>query len=134
MPPRTVLHINAIKEVKLSAIVAAAVQDKAGTKWLRIAGVRFAGAEPICFTEVFIHPRFSPMLFDLKAGMALTATVYSLVASASGETISQAEQEITGRPMPRSAASRLNQSVGAPALLFTAPLSERCEQGWWSVP
>ena len=118
-PRRPYYEISAIRDIKLSNIVAAAVRGEAGAKWPRITGVRFAGAEPICATEVFIHPRFSHMLSDLEVGMALTATLYTMVASASGEAISQAEQEITGRPMPPGQALQLNQPIGAPALLFT---------------
>ena len=114
----TVLSIGSIKEIALSARVAGILHTEAGTRWLHVSGVRFAGEDRICATEVFVHRRFIPLLGDLSAGAPLSATIYTLVASRSGETIAGAEQEIAARPLPRGAAEDLGLAKGAPALLF----------------
>jgi DNA-binding GntR family transcriptional regulator len=114
----TVLSIDTIKEITLPARVASVLHTEAGTQWLHVTGVRFAGADRICATEVFVHRRFIPLLGDLAPQTPLSATIYTLVATRSGETIAGAEQEIAARPLPRGAANDLGLAKGSPALLF----------------
>jgi len=113
-----VLSIQAIKEISLPARVASILRAEAGAQWLHVTGVRFAGEDRICATEVFVHRRFIALLSDLAPKMPLSATIYTLVASRSGETIAGAEQDIAARPLPRNAADDLGLAKGSPALLF----------------
>jgi DNA-binding GntR family transcriptional regulator len=110
-------------DVRESGIVAiddeeaAVLKAPAGSRWLRIRGVRWnpARTETISYTSVYIHVRFVPLLADVSEA---EGPIYALVEARSGEAIAEAIQEITACALPAAIAKPLNVRPGAPAMRF----------------
>lgn len=87
------------------------------SRWIRIDGIRMNNlrTDVICYTTVFVHPRFAPYLEDVRSA---SGPIYGLVESRSGEAIAESVQEISAQPMPRYAAKHLGVPTGTPALRF----------------
>lgn len=88
-----------------------------GSRWLRIAGVRWTGGhdEALCWTTVFVNARFAALLGDVRTA---PGPIYALIESRSGEVIAEAVQEIAARPLPPRGAKALGMRAGVPTLRF----------------
>lgn len=111
----TTLDVTGSALVTLDDADAATIRWPAGTRWLRITGVRWTAdrAEKVCHVTVFAHARFAGLLAD--AGRH-GGPIHALIEAGSGERVAEAVQEISAAPMPAAAARVLGGRAGAPAL------------------
>lgn len=103
--------------VSLDDDAAELIPAPAGSRWMRISGVRWTAerTEPICHTTVYVHTRFAHHLHDVRT---TPGPVYALVEARSGEMIAEAIQEIAARPLPAVAARALKLRAGSTAMRF----------------
>lgn len=114
----TQLEIGEKAVVALAAADAAFVQAAAGSRWLRLKGVRRAveGGDVICHSTIFAHGRFAAVLADVaRPG----GPIYGLIESRTGEHVAEASQEISGGPLPAEAARVLKMAGDATAIRVT---------------
>jgi GntR family transcriptional regulator len=111
----TRLHIAEMEVRPLAPEEAEDVPAQAGSRWLRISGVRRTvdQGEPISFSVVFVHGRFAAVLSDLHQW---TGPVYAAIEQRTGEHVTEARQVITGGPMPAPAARSLGLRPGSPGI------------------
>lgn len=111
-------------EIEEQAIVSIDAPDSgfvnvpAGSRWLRLRGIRcLAGGDIVIgHATIFVHCRFAPILAEVRRP---TGPIYSLIEAASGEIVHEAEQRISAGPVPAIAASRLNLKTGETAIRVT---------------
>jgi GntR family transcriptional regulator len=111
----TRLHIAEMEVRPLAPEEAEDVPAQAGSRWLRISGVRrtVEQDEPIAFSVVLVHGRFAAVLSDLREW---TGPVYVVIEQRTGELVMEARQVITGGPMPAHAARALGRRPGSPGI------------------
>lgn len=111
----TALEVTGSELATLDAAEAAILRWPAGTRWLRIRGLRWTADRTgkVCDVTIYAHARFAALLGDVgRAGVP----VHALIESRSGERVAEAVQEISAAPMPAAAARALGSRAGAPAL------------------
>lgn len=120
----THLEIKSVERVVIDHELADAVGGEEGSRWLLIKGVRFTrrGGEPICVTYSYIPERFDWIEPEIPT---CVGPFYALLESRSGETISEAEQEIRAEPMPEDVAAALGVAPGTFALQLLRRYSSR---------
>jgi GntR family transcriptional regulator len=93
------------------------VSTPPGSRWLRIVGTRWDSGRqtPICFTMVFTHMRFAPLLSDVQTA---PGPIYDLIEQRSGERIHEAIQEIAAEPSSRVVANALGIRQGVATMRF----------------
>jgi len=113
----TKLDIAEMVTVSLGEEEAELIPAPVGSRWLRIAGVRWSAdaREAICYSLIFVHNRFASALKEVRQS---TGPIYALIEARSGEVVAEALQEIAGRPLPSRAAGSLKLRAGSPALRF----------------
>lgn len=113
----THLEIAESGVVSINGEEAALIGAPVGSRWMRLSGVRWnpTHSEAISYTTVYIHVRFLPLLDDVREA---EGPIYALVEARSGETITEAIQEITGCTLPPAIAKPLHVPSRAPALRF----------------
>lgn len=111
----TRLEVAASETVALDEAEAEALRWPAGTRWLRMTGLRWTadGREKVCHVTLYVHARFAALLGD--AGRQ-DGPIYALVEARSGERVAEALQEVSAAPLPAAAARALDARPGAPAL------------------
>jgi GntR family transcriptional regulator len=89
----TTLMIESSEMLEINASEAQLVEGEEGETWLHLRGRRHAPAskEPICATELWIHPAFRSIK-GLQG--ALTGAVHAMIEKQFGEVITSVEQEI----------------------------------------
>lgn len=89
----TTLFIESSEMVEMNPLQAQLVEGDAGETWLHLRGRRHvpASQEPICVTELWIHPAFRSVK-GLKG--ALSGAVHAAIEKQFGEVITSVEQEI----------------------------------------
>ena len=102
----THLEIADIAVVSLSDEEAEWVPALAGSRWLRIGGVRRVAqsGEEISVSVVLVHLRFAAVLADIRER---SGPIYATIEERTGERVIEARQEITAGPVPRTAAAAL---------------------------
>jgi GntR family transcriptional regulator len=108
----TRLEISDVSVATLSEDEADEIPAVAGSRWLRIKGVRrtTANAEDISYSIVFVHLRFASVLTDIRER---TVPIYATIEERTGESVIEARQEITGGPMPSVASTALGLKAGS---------------------
>jgi len=111
----TTLEVTGSEPVALDAADATTLRWPAGTRWLRITGIRWTAdrAEKVCHVTIFAHARFAALLGDVGRD---ATPVHALIETRSGERVAEAVQEVSAAPMPAAAAKALGGRAGAPAL------------------
>ena len=109
------LEIALLDVVTIDAQEAEEVQVPAGSRWLRIDGLRRSTAqqEVVCWTHVLVHLRFAGLQKEIRSARG---PIYALLEQRSGEKVASALQEISARPLPAQAARALSLRPGAPGL------------------
>lgn len=113
----TYFAVSSAEMVAIDEAEGSYVRAPAGSRWLKIIGVRWNAErdQPISYVNVLVHARFAPLLEDVRlAGGA----IYGLVEARSGETIAEAIQEISALVLPSAAAKALGRARGASAMKF----------------
>ncbi|AMD44115.1 GntR family transcriptional regulator [Bordetella holmesii] len=123
----TTLVIEARETVEIDAERARALHATAGETWLHLRGRRHAGnpQEPICTTEIWIHPAFRSI-----QGMhgPLKGAVHAQIEQHFGEVIAAVEQEIRAIVLTNADALALNAQPHTAALLVTRKYRNRRNQ------
>jgi len=111
----TTLEVADSEMVVLDEPQAATLRLSAGTRWLRIAGLRLTAdrTDRVCHVTIHAHARFAGLLGDVGRE---ASPVHALIEARSGERVAEAVQEISAAPMPAAAARALASRAGAPAL------------------
>lgn len=111
----TKLDIAEISLQPLSSEDAEIVPAPVESRWLRIVGVRRTAdhREAICYSMVFVHGRFEPVLNDLREQ---SGPIYANIEERTGEIVTEARQEIIAAPLPYKAANALRLRTSAPAV------------------
>ena len=93
------------------------IQAPAGSRWLRIIGIRWDAprAHPISYVTVYVHLRFAELLPDVREAKG---AIYGLLEARSGEQIAEAIQQISAGVMPAVAAKALHCVRGATGMKF----------------
>lgn len=88
---------------------------RAGERWLRVEGFRYAAGEqmPVCWTEVFVRADFAGIA--LKIGKS-AGTIYSWIEEMYGVRVESVEQTLRGEPMPDGIAPALGVELGSTAI------------------
>ena len=109
------LEIALLDVVTIDAQEAEEVQVPAGSRWLRIDGLRRSTAqqEVVCWTHVLVHLRFAGLQKEIRSARG---PIYALLEQRSGEKVASALQEISAHPLPAQAARALSLRPGAPGL------------------
>ncbi len=120
----THLDIRAIRKIRLPAKIATAVGGEAGSTWLEIKSVRrtHKNGEPICVTHSYIPDRLAAIEPDIPD---CVGPLYALLEERSGETITNASQEIGAEPMTKAIANALGREPRAVALRLLRRYSSR---------
>lgn len=111
----TKLDIAEIALHPLSGEEAEIVLAPLQSRWLRIVGVRGTAddGEVICYSTIFVHGRFEPVLHDLRQQ---SGPIYATIEERTGEIVTEARQEMIAAPLPGKAANALGLRAGAPAI------------------
>lgn len=111
----TTLDITGAETAVLSEDEATTLRWPAGTRWLRMTGIRRTAdrAETVCHVTIYVHARFADLLGDIGQQ---ESPVYAQIEARSGERVEEAVQEITAAAMPPAAARALGTRTGTPAL------------------
>lgn len=111
----TTLIIESSQTRQINATQAALLEASLGETWLHLQGRRHAKAqaEPICITELWLHPAFRSI--QNMTG-ALTQAVHSAIEQQFGEVITVVEQEIHAVALSRAEARQLQATPRGPAL------------------
>jgi GntR family transcriptional regulator len=86
---------------------------RAGERWLRLEGLRYADSQPIASSTVCINPRFAHLP---KLGKVLHAPIFSLIEEQYGVRITRVDEEINAVLVPEEAAESLHVRAGTAAL------------------
>jgi GntR family transcriptional regulator len=91
------------------------MQAKPGETWLRIESVRRSpgSSNPICHTEVFVHPAFRSLSVTEAEAQVPTCT---LIEQQFGERIAEVRQEIRAIALPAKVAKLVSAKARSPAL------------------
>ncbi len=102
--------------IEVERDLAQMLRAKSGQVWLRVEGVRRAGAAPmpICFTEIYIHPAFRAVTG--LAGRRSREPVYALIEQQFGEEVVAIDQQIRAVAVSASMGRILGAKPGSPAL------------------
>lgn len=123
----TTLVIESGETLQIDAAQAAMLEASAGETWLHLKGRRHAKAQldPICITEVWLHPAFRSI-----QGITgpLKHAVHSAIEEQFGEVIVEVEQEIRAVALGRAEAGQLNAAPHSPALLVCRKYRNRLGQ------
>jgi GntR family transcriptional regulator len=86
-------HIQIREEVAARGKLAVDLGCRSGRIWNFYAGVRYFLGEtkPFCWNEVYLEPRFAPILKDVDV---LRSALFTLIESRTGERIEEIQQEI----------------------------------------
>lgn len=86
-----------------------------GETWLRAEGLRWTegSADPICHTEVYIHPAFRSLE---GLGGRSHVPIYTLIEKQFGEQVTEVRQEIRAIALPARLAGQLGAKARSPAL------------------
>jgi GntR family transcriptional regulator len=110
----TRLDIQSMQMEPLTEEEAERVPAPVDSRWVKIVGVRrTVDAEPIAFSIIYVHGRFSSAIADLRSQ---TGPIYSHIEKRTGEIVMEARQIITSGAMPQIAAAALKTKPGAPAI------------------
>ena len=103
------------EQIRADDALARRLEVRPGSDWLRIAILRSgrAGGDPICFSEIYIEPRFRDILPYVEGEL----TVYSLIEQHHNLLCRRVEQETEAAAADEGVAERLNVAVGSPILL-----------------
>lgn len=111
----TALDVAEARMVTLAEADTAETGCPAGSRWLRITGLRWTAdrRETVCHVTVLAHARFAGLLADAgdQAG-----PIHALIEARSGERVEEAVQQVSAAPLPAAAARALGIRGGAPAL------------------
>ncbi len=123
----TTLVIESKETVEIDADRARILEAAPGETWLRLEGRRHAGnpKEPICTTEIWIHPAFRSI-----QGMhgPLKGAVHAEIEEHFGEVITAVEQEIRAIVLAPADARPLNVDPHTAALLVSRKYRNRRNQ------
>lgn len=111
----TTLDVVSAELTTLSETDAAIIRWPAGTRWLRITGIRRTAdrSETVCHVTIFVHARFAGLLPDVEGQ---DRPIHALIEARSGERVEEAVQEVSADVMPPAAARALGTRAGPPAL------------------
>lgn len=111
----TTLVIESSETREIDAREAEMLEASPGETWLHLKGRRHAHAqpEPICITELWLHPRFRAIQ---GISGALKGAVHSAIEQQFGEVITEVEQEIRAVALGRADAQALDAAAKSPAL------------------
>jgi len=106
---------------------AAMLEAVAGETWLHLRGRRHvqARAEPICLTELWIHPTFRSVQ---GISGALHSAVHAAIEQQFGELVTTVEQEIRAVALNRDEAGMLGAPENSPALWVSRRYRNRLGQ------
>lgn len=112
----TELEITDVAMVEIGPEVAALAEVAPGQSWLHVRGLRrvtAAPAEPICTTDIFIHPAFRAVR---GLGGRSNVPVYQRIEEQFGETVAEVQQQLRAVALAPGPARRLGAEPGGPAL------------------
>lgn len=111
----TTLVIDSRETLQVDAAQAQMLEASPGETWLHLKGRRHAPGqpEPICTTELWLHPAFRSIQ-GIEG--ALTTAVHSAIEQQFGEVITEVEQEIRAVALSRAEAQALDAPARGPAL------------------
>ena len=111
-------HFEKISEgvVVLRPVLADLLGAEAGSKWLRLAGLRRVaeGAQPLAWTEIFIAEAFIGARARLSAG---PEPYYDQICRTFGRVLSRVEQQVSAVAVAAEVAAALDADPASPALL-----------------
>lgn len=111
----TTLVIESSETREVDAAQGAMLEASAGETWLHLKGRRHVKAQhdPICITELWLHPAFRAIQGITGA---LKHAVHSAIEQQFGEVITEVEQEIRAVVLSRAEAQLLGAAPRSPAL------------------
>ncbi|MGF7188712.1 GntR family transcriptional regulator [Robbsia andropogonis] len=112
----TVLQLKQKRMAEITdPILCEQLQATPGDRWLRLDGLRRSTQhpDPICHTEVYIHPAYRTLI-GLEE--ALQTPIFSMIEGQFNEQIVEVEQEIRAVALPTGTARQLNAKSRDPAL------------------
>ncbi|WP_353236088.1 GntR family transcriptional regulator [Diaphorobacter ruginosibacter] len=123
----TTLHIESGDMVQIDAMQAQQVEGAAGETWLHLLGRRHvaASSDPICVTELWIHPAFRSVQ-GLKG--PLSRAVHAVIEEQFGEVITSVEQEIRALVLSDAHADELGAARGSAGLWVCRKYRNKLQQ------
>ena len=112
----TVFDVQQEGIVTLHTEYAGTLGVQAGSRWLRVAGLRRPknDEQPLAWTEIFIAHRYAEVRNRLGD---LSRPIYQEISERFGFGISRVERQTSAVAMPREMSEQLQDTAGAPALL-----------------
>lgn len=106
------LHFLRHERVAARGKLAADLGCRSGKRWDYYAGLRyFTGVKkPFCWNEVYLEPRFAPILEGVPV---LRAALFTLIESHTGERISEIQQEVRPTLIKGEVAEHLGVTEGS---------------------
>ncbi len=112
-PPETQIKALKSKSLSASAELANLLNCRAGRKWERISCLRWIDSTPICWTDIYVLPRYKSVVNNIGAG---TKPVFELLIDEFGETVSNVRIEMFASSVTDEMADALSVEAGTPAM------------------
>jgi GntR family transcriptional regulator len=104
-------ELVSLKQVSISAEIAAGVGGEAGERWWQLKGLRRneKGGKPFSYLHSYVAPRAGAYARELES---VVGPFYAHLAQRTGEEILGAEQDLQGAPMTAEVSSHLQVKAG----------------------
>jgi DNA-binding GntR family transcriptional regulator len=104
--------------IPVSGALATKLGSRPEREWLHLVGMRevTGRAEPICWTEVYVHSRYARIIRGKKEHRS---AIFSAIEEQSGEPVTEVEQEIVAVTLSREIAEAISAQENEPALQIT---------------
>jgi DNA-binding GntR family transcriptional regulator len=112
-PPET--QIKALKSESLTADadIANLLGCRVGRKWERISCLRWIDSTPVCWTDIYVLPRYKSVVNSIGEG---TKPVFELLVDEFNETVNNVRVEISASSVTSEMAEALSVDPGTPAM------------------
>ena len=108
-------QIKALKSTSVTADaeISGLLNCKVGRKWERISCLRWIDSTPICWTDVYVLPRYKSVVESIGAG---PKPIFELLLDAFDETVSSVRIEMFASNVTEEMAEALTVEPGTPAM------------------
>ena len=112
-PPETQIKALKTESITASAEIANLLNCKTGRKWERISCLRRIDGTPICWTDVYVLPRYKAVADSIGGG---TKPVFQLLLDEFDETVANVRVELFASSVTAEMAEALDVQEGTPAM------------------
>lgn len=112
-PPETQIKPLKSESLTVNAEQANMLNCRVGRKWERISCLRWIDSTPICWTDIYVLPRYKSVVNIIGEG---TKPVFELLLDAFDETVNNVRVEMSASSVTAEMAEALSVETGTPAM------------------